>query len=84
MKKCRSEGVTASEVVRDFIETKGHALDDRAARVLQTLAVGTVGMVIGAMAAPSIAQALPGSRAAFQQMDANNDGVVTYAEFEER
>ena len=86
MERCRAEGVTASEVVRGLIEHEAPAAP-RARRTVkgwQALAAAVVGIVIGAVAAPSIAQALPGSRAAFDQMDANHDGMISFAEFNAR
>ena len=50
----------------------------------QALAAALTGLLIGAVAAPSIAQALPGSRGAFDQLDTDRDGVVTFAEFQRR
>ena len=85
MERCRSAGLTASEVVRGLIESEGDTPKPRrTARVWQALAVAVAGIVIGAAAGPSIAQALPGSRAVFDQMDANHDGVVSFAEFKAR
>lgn len=85
MERCRAEGVTASEVVRGLIDrTVPPSASRRTPRIWQALAVAVAGIVIGAVAAPSIAQALPGSRAAFDQMDANRDGVVTFAEYQAR
>lgn len=83
MARCRSEGVTASEVVRGLIEAPA-ARPKRSGKAWQALAAAVAGLLIGAVAAPSIAQALPGSRAAFDQMDANRDGVVSFAEFKAR
>ena len=83
MARCRSEGVTASEVVRGLIETPV-ARPKRSAKPWQALVAAMAGLLIGAVAAPSIAQALPGSRAAFDQMDVNRDGVVSFAEFKAR
>ena len=86
MARCRAAGLTASEVVRGLIETETQAAS-RARRTMKTwqaLAAAVAGIVVGAVAAPSIAQALPGSRAAFDQMDANRDGVVSFAEFQSR
>lgn len=83
MERCRAAGLTASEVVRRLIEgeaPKAH----RTMTAWQVLAAAVAGVIIGAAAAPSIAQALPGSRAAFDQMDANHDGVVSFAEFRAR
>lgn len=86
MERCRAAGLTASEVVRGLIETDAPAVPKarRTMKGWQALAAAVVGIVIGAAAAPSIAQALPGSRAAFEQMDANHDGVVSFAEFQAR
>ena len=83
MARCRSEGLTASEVVRGLIEAP-IAQPRRPAKVWQAAAAALAGLLIGAVAAPSIAQALPGSRDAFDQMDANHDGVVSFAEFQGR
>jgi len=86
MERCRAAGLTASEVVRHLIdnETPTAPKARRTMKGWQALAAAVVGIVIGAAAAPSIAQALPGSRAAFEQMDANHDGVVSFAEFQAR
>lgn len=83
MARCRDAGLTASEVVRDLIEREPLG---RPARLKgwQAGLLAAAGIAIGAVAAPSIAQALPGSRAAFDQMDSNRDGVVTFAEFRDR
>ena len=86
MERCRAAGLTASEVVRGLIETEVPATPKarRTMRTWQALAAAVAGLVIGAAAAPSIAQALPGSRAAFDHIDANHDGVVSFAEFQAR
>ena len=86
MERCRAAGLTASEVMRGLIESEAPTTP-KARRMMkgwQALAAAVAGLVIGAAAAPSIAQALPGSRAAFDQMDANHDGVVSFAEFQAR
>ncbi len=85
MDRCRSAGLTASEVVRDLIESEMLSVKPRrSSRAWQALAAAVAGIVIGAAAAPSIAQALPGSHAAFDRIDANHDGVLTLAEFNAR
>lgn len=86
MERCRAAGLTASEVMRGLIENEA-TVGPKARRTMkgwQALAAAVAGIVIGAAAAPSIAQALPGSRTAFDQMDANHDGVVSFAEFQAR
>lgn len=82
MERCRAEGVTASDVVRRMIET-GPARPRRL-RGWQAAAAVMIGLTIGSVAAPSIAQALPGQRAAFDQLDVDRDGVLTRAEFDAR
>ncbi len=85
MERCRAAGLTASEVVRGLIESGTPATRSRrSSRAWPALAAAAAGIVIGAAAAPSIAQALPGSRAAFDQMDADRDGVVSFDEFRVR
>lgn len=86
MERCRADGRTASEVVRGLIENGAPAelRPRRTVKTWQALAVALAGVVIGAVAAPSIAQALPGSRAAFDQMDADHDGAVSFTEFQAR
>jgi anti-sigma factor RsiW len=83
MARCRDAGLTASEVVRGLIEREPLAPPARL-RGWQAGLLAAAGIAIGAVAAPSIAQALPGSRAAFDQMDSNRDGVVTFSEFRSR
>lgn len=87
MAKCRAEGLTASEVLRGAIE----AHDPRPlvpvtrgwSSWLQVLAVAGTGALIGAVAVPSIAQALP-QRPAFERLDVDHNGVLTPAEFRRR
>lgn len=87
MARCRAEGLTASEVLRGVIE----AQDPRPlvpvtrgwSGWLQVLAVASTGALIGAVAVPSIAQALP-QRAAFERLDVDHNGVLTPGEFERR
>lgn len=87
MDRCRREGLSASEVVRRLIES-GRDLPScrtrRAGGVCQALVATLAGLIIGAVAAPAIAQSLPGSRAAFDRMDADRDGAVTWSEYRAR
>lgn len=87
MQRCRADGLTASEVVRDLIERRVQTVAARPRRLARAgwaLAAALGGVAIGAAAAPAIAQALPGSQAAFDQLDTNRDGVLTPAEFSAR
>ena len=86
MERCRRDGLTASEVVRGMIETRVEigAKTRRSGRAWLALAAAVGGIAIGAAAAPAIAQALPGSQAEFEQLDANGDGLLSQAEFRGR
>ncbi|WP_396593000.1 EF-hand domain-containing protein [Brevundimonas sp. R86498] len=85
MDRCHASGLTASEVVRTLIEREVAGPRGRRSRTgWQALAAAIAGVALGAIAVPSIAQALPGSRADFDRMDADRDGVVTFAEFQDR
>tara|TARA_R110000764_G_scaffold169456_1_gene256634 strand:- start:91 stop:426 length:336 start_codon:yes stop_codon:yes gene_type:complete len=84
MARCRDEGRTASEAVRAFVEGE---IGGRGRRVRtrgwQALAALVAGLALGAVAAPSLAQSQgqPGDRAAFDRLDRNHDGVVSFDEY---
>jgi hypothetical protein len=84
--RCRENGQTVSEVVRAFMEREIGA-GARPGRIRtglwHALAALAAGLALGAVAAPSLAQtqAPHGSRAAFERLDRNHDGVVSYDEF---
>lgn len=84
MARCRAEGRSASEAVRGFIERELDG-DVQAARPRlrwrQLLAAALAGLAVGAAAAPSLAHQAPGSRAAFERLDRNHDGVLSLQEF---
>lgn len=84
MARCRDDGRTVSEAVRAFMEREIDG-SRRSARTRgwHALAALAAGLALGAVAAPSLAQsqAEPGSRAAFQRLDRNHDGVVSFDEF---
>lgn len=84
--RCRDNGQTVSEAVRAFMEREIRAQARPArpgARVWPAVAALAAGLALGAVAAPSLAQAQgePASRAAFERLDANQDGVLSYDEF---
>lgn len=90
MARCQTEGRTASEAVRRFIDGEIAGAEPRRPRVSlwQALAAAAAGLAIGAVAAPSLAQTTHAQintqsdpRAAFDRLDRNHDGVVSYAEF---
>ena len=88
MERCRRERQTASEAIRLFIDDQSvqcpTPLRPRLAwwRVmLAGIAVAVLGL--GA-AAPSLAWAAQTTRPAFDQLDRNHDGVLSYQEFRSR
>ncbi|MFC0632460.1 hypothetical protein [Brevundimonas balnearis] len=84
MARCRDRGLTASEVVRDFIERAG-AGGRRVAFGWRTLLAALAGaLALGAIAAPSIAEVAAPGRGAFDRLDRDRDGVLTFEEFRAR
>lgn len=83
MAQCRDDGRSASEAVRGFIEGElaGRARSRRS-RVWQVVVAATAGLALGAVAAPSLAKA--SGQTAFEQLDANADGVLTKVEYGRR
>jgi len=96
MARCRAEGVTASEAVRGFIEGGETSRPARRKGLGWTVAAALgAGLALGAVAAPSLAQSasraahvvdeqVVDDRAAFDRLDRNGDGVVSFAEFSDR
>ncbi len=87
MARCRDTRRTASEVVRLFIdqELEGRAskLPGRSNLVWRVLAAALAGLAVGAVAAPSLARPVS-THAAFERLDANHDGVLSFEEFNRR
>ena len=88
MERCRRERRTASEAIRLFIDGKvGASRGTRPLRLpsWRIVAAGVIGAALGlGAAAPSFAHAAQTSRAAFERLDANHDGVVSYQEYRSR
>lgn len=84
MQKCISDGVTASQAIRAMIDGSTSSrlhTGARGSRWRTGLAIA-VGMALGAgVAAPAFAHASHTSQAAFEQLDRNHDGVLTYDEY---
>jgi len=86
MARCRETRRTASEAVRVFIDQE---LDGRAGRpsrpslVWRVLAAALAGLAVGAAAAPSLARPLS-THGAFDRLDVNHDGVLSFEEFSRR
>ena len=85
MARCRDDGRTASDAVRAFIETELDRPANDARRTglrwWQAMVAASIGLALGAVAAPSLAQSAPASRAAFDRLDLNRDGAVSFEEF---
>jgi hypothetical protein len=80
MARCQADGVSASEALRGFIdeEISEMAPPRRTPRLL----VGAlIAAAVGAVAVPAIAGQSLVSRLAFERIDANHDGVISYAEY---
>ncbi|MGX1588635.1 EF-hand domain-containing protein [Brevundimonas diminuta] len=82
MARCRAQGMTASEAIRRFIDADRG--DVRVAPWRQIWIAAVAGLALGAVAAPSLAQSLSPSRAAFDRLDRDRNGVVTFEEFRAR
>lgn len=89
MARCRAEGRSASEALRDFIESQITPSGDTtrpSRKPWRLLVVAGLAAAMGAVAVPSLArvvQAPPAAhlRAEFVRMDANRDGVVDFGEY---
>ena len=88
MARCRREARTASEAIRLFIDGEVDAPRDMRRQRLPSWRIVVAGMIGAALglgaAAPSFAHATETSRAAFDRLDINHDGVVSYREFRSR
>jgi len=86
--RCHREGRTASEVVRTLIDDElATALGARKkGRSIWRIAVaGLTGAALGlGLAAPSIASSGELTRPAFEKLDRDGDGALTYEEFRTR
>lgn len=88
MARCQTDGVSASEALRGFIE--GQLAPAPVRRKAPRLLIGgLIAAAVGAMAAPTLAGPAMAaglardlvSRVAFERIDANHDGVISYAEY---
>lgn len=82
MERCRRERRTASDTIRLFIDGQLHSRRPTAA--WRVVLAGMIGAAMGlGAAAPSFAHATQ-SKAAFDRLDSNHDGVLSYSEFRSR
>ena len=83
--RCRQDQRTASEAIRLFIDgqiTRRPDGDRRRVPHWRIALAGVVGAVFGiGVAAPSLAWGAQNSRAAFDLLDRDRDGVLSYQEF---
>ena len=86
MARCRAEGRTASDAVRGLIEAELNVVGRRArlAGWRGLLAAALAGLALGAVAAPSLAEGVRPARAAFERLDRDHDGVLTFGEYRAR
>lgn len=87
MARCRDEGRSASEVLRDLIEARlieeTAEVAKAARRRFRLIAGALVALAVGAVAVPSLARAPheAQSRRAFERLDTDHNGVVSYQEY---
>ena len=88
MERCRQEELTASEAIRLFIDDQlAPRATPRRRRTAswRIAAAGVAGAILGiGAAAPSFAWAAQNTRPAFDRLDRNHDGVLSYQEFRSR
>jgi len=89
MARCRADGVSASEAVRGFIDGRLEPVAARPRKAPRLLIGGLIAAAVGAIAVPSLAGPAVAaglardlvSKVAFERIDANHDGVISYAEY---
>jgi len=88
MARCRAEGRTASDAIRSFIDAELDRSEEVRSPVRPgwspLLAAAAAGLALGAAAAPSLAQSVAPSKAAFDHLDRDHDGVLRFDEFRAR
>lgn len=88
MGRCREDDVSASEAIRKMIDARiANSREFRRNRTLhwRTIVAVAAGMALGAgAAAPALAHRGQTSFAAFDRLDRNRDGALSYDEFRNR
>jgi hypothetical protein len=81
MDQCRADGRSASEAMRDFIESylQPPSAPQTQKRPWRWIAAGLSAFALGAVAAPSLARpSLPGE---FERLDVDGSGMISIQEF---
>lgn len=89
MARCQADGVSASEAVRSFIDGRIAPAASPRRRAPRLLIGGLIAAAVGAIAVPSLAGPAVAAglardlvaKVAFERIDANHDGVISYAEY---
>jgi hypothetical protein len=85
MDRCRDQELTASEVIRLFIDNQiavQSVPPRQPLRYIRVAIAGLVGTIFGlGLAAPSVARSSADIRIEFQKLDRNHDGVIDRGEF---
>lgn len=89
MARCQADGVSASEAVRGFIDGQLEPAAAVRRRAPRLLIGGLIAAAVGAIAVPSLAGPAVAaglardlvSKVAFERIDTNHDGVISYAEY---
>jgi hypothetical protein len=84
MAQCRADGVSASEALRGFIEGRLEGPSMRPRRRAHLVVGAVIAAAVGAVALPSLARPAAQdlvSRLAFERLDANHDGVISFDEY---
>ena len=86
MARCQAEGRSASEALRGFIDGQIAPRDGGLRLKAPHFVIGAlIAAAVGAVAVPSLAgpslTAGLVSRLAFERLDTNHDGVISYAEY---
>lgn len=84
MARCGARGQSASDAIRSFIEADLAPRRQPSNAWRGWAAAALIGLGLGAVAAPSLAEGRNTSQAAFSRLDRDHDGALSYAEFSAR
>lgn len=81
MARCGERGQSASDAIRSFIAADLASGRQTSRPWRGWAAAALIGLGLGAVAAPSLAEGRNTSQSAFSRLDRDHDGVLSYAEF---